>query len=634
MTVKKSKFIKFLSALLCFAMMLSFGISVMAETGGEDATPPATEGSSPAVDSDKTAYVKYEDYFVSSKYETASRFEGDLVASNNEIFIFKVRTIDALNNVTDSYEVFNAETGTKVLTISNEYEKNASIPQNEYSFEIVSAYDVNVAIVVTKTVYTKLSREDKENYKLPETAPDTIDVINDYIYDQSAEVYDVYGNLLADFDYVPHFYSYSAYADNRYVLELSDTTYVFDEEGKLVYSYNNITGLPLDECDAVTDKYYYFFANSYSFDNSDYIVVVDKEGKVVLEKKVYYDNEICLLQNGNIFVQEYKSIPEGYKGGVIYDGEYVEIKSYVINVETGKETYLPDFAYVVEDISNELVLGKEYTESYTSKAINTAEVYAINNGVVSDLESCVVFDNDMKFLVDLAPLHPQQNDIFSASALTGGYIYVELKNDIYGDYQGECETLYKGAILSPDGEITGYIKPEMEVGNGFVVSETAIYDYDFNVLYTYYDNREVAGVTADTVVLHSYNLSTVWDPYAWNEYDQSYTGAYVDKYIHRYYFVRYYEHNTYDEYGEIVETYTDFSEAGSVYGEYVRLEEIDDSYFVIYNGETGKYTIYNSKASSFLVTANDVNVYVGKDIAVITTYIDGHDIAYVAKAYN
>ena len=631
MTVKRSKFIKFLSGLLCLAMLLSCGITAMA--AGDET--PAPEGNSPAVDSNSSAYVNYPEYFANNDFVGASRVEGDLIASQNEIFVFRNRSIDALNNVTDKYEVFNTNIGKVVLTLENQYKKNSTIPANQYSFNAIIVNDMAIAVSITKTEYTMLTREEKENYKLPETAGDMLDVIKDYVYEESYEVYDVYGNKLASFDYIPSVNSTINYSSGKRVLEVSENTYVFDDEAKLVYSYNNITGLPLADCDVVTDNYYYFLGEGYTASEEIALVVVDKEGKVVFETSVSYYSEVFVLQNGNIFVQEMSEIPEGYVGGVLYDGYYCNLKSYIIDIATGTSTYLPDFGYVVEDIVNELTVGKKtYSEVATAKAINTAMVYEIKDGVVSENEKLVVFDNNMKLLVSLDSLYPLQDTIFDASLLPDGYVYVEMRNVIVDPLgSGDADVLYVGAIISPAGEITGYVKPNMKIGNGFVAASDAIYDYDFNLLYEYNSSRNLAGVTNDAVILYTRSTRSEWDPNAWNEYTHEY-GAYVETYYDEYYCVRYYEQHQYDEYGNHIGSELVFGENFSHTGKSLNLVKYDKDYFIIYNGETNKYTLYSAKANQLLVTANVMNVYVGENAAIVSTYIDGHSIAYTLRNNN
>ncbi len=533
---------------------------------------------------------------------------------------YTTKKVDAQNNVTETYEIFNTEDGKTVLTLTNtyvngnydsfdwddlivkEHQVDTDAADDRYVFEIEndkkypsSVMDVTpvelmvdpwsgmyeVYIVVKQATVTPVDEETrKEN---PEGAV--------YVIETQYTYYDIGGTKITESDYpvvVNAGYNGMIYFGNVAVL--------FDDEtGKISRMYNAETELQITQYDYETEKYGYFFGTS---QRGRYFELYNKQTQELLycyDLDVNYQyTEEFLLHNGDMLIQYYSVVEEGEPYNYDNGTEYGKYAHTLFDASTGVATeielpYLIYGLYLGEDISE--VLADDGIV-LTANARNVAQVIPIENKMAKNPE-VVIFDNDLSVLYTVDRVTPAHR--------FDGYInYFGYKILANGDYLVDVDNIDgHQAIVKADGTVRSYIDEDCIVGDDFVISadRRRIYDYDMNLVYdfddedrSYFDRRYVyedegEGMIGGTIVLRA-------------DGDDSMSVKYA-----------------------LTKT-TDGYEIKSLFdGKKVDFYGVSDHYFQVID-EAGSYTLYNASFGHILTSENPINVYEADEQYILETQSD------------
>lgn len=568
----------------------------------------------------------------------AERVDGEIVSYDGEMnyFVLKTEDIDAKNNVTEVYKLYNAVSGEVALTFSNTYfngdydhfswndlmiketvgfenmgnglfvEVDNSVKYRSSYLEVdvqnVWNYGESIPYVVVRTAkVTPFDESVREEY--PEGC--IYQIATKYQY------YDVYGALIAESNdqlYVTTISNYQgklgavrfgaviAYFDNETCkLVSADANFDTDKIGG-VYEYEN-------------DKYGYNLDGSIQIADigyAGYIEIFDKsQGKVAYR---YYFNDnyrnvTCfLLHNGDVLIQYVNTVDEKDPHNC-YDqfaGRYQNIVHEIFSVKDGKATSV-DLGYIFYDVRDGEKFCEEYLEYYgigvTANARNMAYAAPFDKNGIGEV-NVYVLDNDMSILYEYEKLVPEHE------IRVGNGLGVEFLRN--GDYLVDLDNVVTDkAIVKADGTVRSYIPDHMRVIGDYVCDDKQIYDYDLNPIFDLEETKfEVWGELFGELILQRANDNT-YDPN-----DPMYSE-------HSYYSVL-----TKDE-------GSDYYYASGAYPLHEsEIVEYGDDYAVVKRAPDGKYVFLSGPNTEELVTYNTMNVFSFEGGYIVITEIEGQLVLY------
>ena len=605
-TVKSSKFIKLLAALLCVVMAFVSCSGDTTNTDGvnPDAVKPLSE-SGPLLD-DATAGAPYvppvysslsELYEIKYKnpdyFKEAFKLNGEIEDSDGIAVIMKTSEIGADNLAKEVYSVYNRITGECVLTVENSYEYVNGNKPNEVDVDLYS-FDTEIlpftVIVVEKINRTLITDAEKEgNFRFDDSLY--------YKEETSYEFYDMSGNLFdtANFVSTPYIDFTGSYS-TPFVVSVNGNTHLFNLKSECVKSYEECEDTIL--YDVVRGSYGFVIANTMY--NKKFVQVYDLiSGAIFAQYDLTGASVVSILENGNIFVQYHTLVEDD---GADYDytenGEKYTLETAIINIETGEKTEI-ETDYKVESvraISDSKVVEEIYSladipyeATYKDTVINIAYARKIENKHL--LQGYMLYiDNSFNVsfvshgdMPENAPLLAESYELLS----NGATLY-----DM-GGYQ---------TIIYSDGSFVN-LPNDAVVHDPVIVTENKVYDLKLNVIanrndygYDYLENDNdeyfqrklmYKGTTGNSAIFYSY---------------ERYTDGYTDddkpiyKFEYRYYRV----YKSGDSYS-IQEIYDwDSEKEDSI----VKIE----SGYVIANNKNGKYVLYNSNFEHVYTTENPMTV--------------------------
>jgi len=660
--VKSSKLIKLLAALLCVVIMfVSCGdsASVNPDTNGADALAgvagiiPSLSDTTGTPDAEEPAPLTLSDFleFVNNDkvFATVEDAPEGVVDIYENFYLVYDSSVDAMNQLTYSYEVVDIKSGTSVKKWEGTYDQAApdKITYVEFLYDESDSIAIVGAITYEYGYYTEEMKD--ESYLIGDE--------RSYVKNATVSIYDVYGNTVVENKKVVE--SYTGFIPTKdmasnvydsmstlpeYLLSLDGLTgYIFDQDGKFVKS---ISGMSLENFayDYETEQLGYYTAAEFYGDSA--IQVYDKAtGKLVYNK--VYDNmtRVYVLNDGKLLAQDIRPAYEGEDYDFSAMGEACVLTSYTIefSVEDGKivakETPVElDRVYlmiaragVIKNINDPSVIVKDKLENY---GIAFKIVDKQLTGFTSLSNSVVFFDNDLNVVYEMEEVAPLSDNTPMFETLDNGYSYVEVEfggNEYY-------------AIYNENGEFVRYIESyETRLMNDFIVVEdVGIFDYDFKCLYEFGDNEEIEGYIGDSIIV------SVYTP---DDYDTSYDEERIEFYRLTLEVIEQVVENENDE----NETEGEGAEGEGTEGEDVEEEPqvelvkrikrdklidierlvacSDDDYIVLYNADEETYNLYNSEFELLFVSMHYINMSYNSylDAYVMETVIKGENCTYIIK---
>ncbi len=559
---------------------------------------------------------------------TVEEIEGDVQSGfmgmlpvSDKLVVIKDSDIDTKNNVTDTYTVYNIESGETVLTLTNTY------PHADYD-DIIDYFAKEETIIIDNGDGTYSSEEYKVNYKAKDytvfsTVVDGIDMIGVYtveatpideavreenpdacLYELTATLayYDAYGTLIVDDS------GFGVYAmegtDETVAITFGSVIAYFDAETGALKKTTSLDDNHVQEVFKYeTERFGYYPTRSTNIAGLGSVRFMDIVNKKTGETiRYHFDNAyeyyyVSYLHNGDVLIQYWNYVTEDdpYDYYSIWDGDihyYYETKLVILSVDDGKETVIDKPAFYIQS----LVTGAEFAEDadlglynkleVTENARNVAYVNMINDGIISNTTELVVLDNDLSVLYTYERVIEEQ--VYYESDL--GYII--LAN---GDKLVEIEeTGLWAAIVAADGTVRSYLKDGMRVIGEYVVDDNNIYDYDLKLICNYSKKN--------------YQVINLFDECVFLEVDYSTGDA-------KYRLMTFTVEN-----GNIV--LSDLLDSDSTVHNVIK-----DDYAIFRDLETGKYTLYNENMTALLTTNGSMNVTEFEGGYLVSAYV-GNEIAY------
>ena len=532
-----------------------------------------------------TAFESYFDTSFVSDVESlkeALRYDGEFVSAYKgddcTLLLIKESRIDELNRVCETFKIYNVEKGEIITPVGNVFERVGEIPENDSSsnldkqinevrigFEEISELPL---VWVGTTVREKIDEEAKK---------EDDNIVGDYItVSDTFVLYDIYGNEVTEYTEA-EIYITNPKVDrynNDIRLELGKTVAVFDGTSyKLLNTFDGESDIIYSSYDYVNESYYYYGSDS------SVIKVYNKENTLVYSRAVSDKFDYFVLNNGNILLQQHVPVIGEGTGDYFRDDLYINLRTFIIDVVSGKEVEL-DTNLVVLDLYTEHDLER-YDYPVTENTKNLVVAYDIEKEQISSEKmKLIVCDNDFNVIMATEEAYPIQTNPLEFESLYGGYFALGLSS------------VADRVIISPEGETVSFLREGLDIRDGFIVSNEAIYDYNLETLYSFKENEVMLVTTVGNSVI-VVNKPTVPKP-----------GETAPEYI------KTYKRINITENGAVIDAQV-FDSNYNYVGTYGNV-------IVMRNVENGKCTAYNYKCEHILTVDRDMEIYVhnGKHVAV------------------
>ena len=510
--MKKNRIIALISALLCLAMLL-----VSCGGGDGDYTEPTLTNPK------NTDYITYPEYDESIELTSVnSTGYGEIIKSAAGLYIFKDKTKDFLNNVTETYTFYNANTDSVVKTLSHTYEDGNYGDYDDFQHEKHAPSELNVDIRNIRSeiyyffaehiLYEKLEDDFIEDNELNESYDKTLDYV--MLFDSCGTEF-LNTNIYVDTTTVKHDFNSNR---TKVLLSVGDVKAVFNAvENKGIRSWNVGEGDHFGIYDNETDKYGYFLNALYGPVDSSYAMkgaaeVYDKETEELVFRYAYNKEAFMVkpfvLANGNLLVQALFIVEAGDYDFVM-ESVKLKLQTLTVDIETGKVTEHTDFKYYISEVMNSYDIS-EFSDTdlvsvgFTDNVTNFISASKIEDGKEGGFNSAgasiFVMNSDLSIQHELENVNCEQSilnafDGESIKVISGGALYVKLDTAYTMADGTEC----KYAILNADGSVRSYIPSSADIVGDKVVTESGVYNYDmepvckFNFSYRFYGDSSQWG---------------------------------------------------------------------------------------------------------------------------------------------
>ncbi len=641
--MKYMNIIKLLTVLLCIGML--FVACDNAETEGseevtteaietpteESTTEPVTEApTEPETEEQLLSGVagKFESFFEdlaadTAELTTAERLEGDIYEYYGDLIIFRSSEIDVNNKVTETYKVYNVETGKEVLAVTDDY-FNGNYDDFDFTADDFRVFENTVLATDDggNTYYpvTESEKTYRESYLSVSTgwyympyivvAKAEITPIEEEVREENPDgcvykvavsyaYYDAHGNLITESNS-----RLSVFGDGSrdvIVLAFGNTVAYFNSETyELIGTSDMVNEYGLGAFEYQNDRYgYHREQTTYLLDGS--ISFMDIEDKRTNEvRRYYFDNayqfhEVFYLHNGDVAIQYVSVVSEDepYDFYENYNGDFnfYRHKIVILSVDDGTETVVENPAFYI----NDMMTGEEYAEyvdladnnllKITANTRNVARICVIKDGVAMEADDIAVLDNDLSILYTYEKIIEQQK----FDGLKLGYTVLG-NGDMLVSINSE-DTPY--AIVTSDGTVRSYLAYYMSVVGEYVTDGSALYDYDMNLVCSYAQkDYRVIELFGECVFVSDKD------------------GRYM----------------TFEVSGSQIILEDLIDDEGMI------LIETNEGYAIFQDVNTGKFTLYNESMQAILVSSGYMNVYSLEDGGyLVLAYAGSEEACYVLK---
>lgn len=571
--MKKRKLFFLLTAIACMAMPLT-----------------ACESEEESSQQQETTTYELTKYLAaeadSNDYSTVSRIDGSVVSYDRDHNLAVVETKELENNNEEKtrYKVYDLVSGEVLYETSVTNSLSKPYPYKELT--------VTVDYPVIRVV------EDTTTQTVTSTEMDT-DTTTRYSYYRAAKNS---GALKTSLDEEA---SAVIASGNLYSIEIDGTMYWLNEDAEVV---RKIDGTVADTYNIEFD----FFKGEYN----DYLYAWEF-GEMYRRIQVFNTEGVCcaqyafsnnavnmsslfggevayILNNGNVFTQEVIKVEDGEEYDFSFLGVDCVVSSKIIDYKTGAVTEV-DLDYLVMDL--ESAYGRTHRSDFpfvlAEGKQNQAMVTLFANGELTK-NAYVVLDNDMKVeytlknVDDTIDVGTVGENWYGASLVIGG----QEASRIY-DYDGNviCTLPY-----NTEG-----------IADGLILTNTAIYDWQMNLLYDLEASKFASNYGFDHFICE------IEDGRIYLTTSNSLTGASDEAFV-------------FD-----VAT-KEFVLLADGLDTKLQTEGLGGGLYGIRDKEMGTYSIYNAEGTLLVkMTASYVNVTSCEDVAYITTTIDGKPVCYVIQ---
>lgn len=641
--MKKNKWLSLLCLLLGASTVLGAcdgGTSGSGSSSSETSTDAATQ-----VEAKFTNFIQteYKDDWngMQTPVKTLNDVYGTCVGSWNSVYLFKQEDKNFLNEIVETWTLYNAKTGKEVWKKEHKYEDGDYTGVDKYGNPKHAPVEVDVTlekgyangntsnpilayVQVSTATYERYSKE-----QLKEWEDEYGRVDQSYKETVKTEWFSVDGKEIAStpFKYV-EIEDGEQITEDKYRLAFCKTIAEFDKDGNLLSTWNG---------EAEIKKTYFNETEKYGYTTTMYggvamAEVYNKADGTVIYSKSYDIVDVMLsggmklevLENGDLFTQEEKTV-----SGSAYDylnGGKVDLVTTRIDVETGKESEV-DFGYKIDSVIDKAEWEEAHPElRFTDNVYNVAEAQKVENGALGT-NVLIFFDNAMNVQYEWSPLIPEQVDLQNIDVLPSGDLVVQLQTPIMSV---DNDTIDR-AIVTTDGELVCYLTEDSIVFDEYITfcKDDVVYVYNFDGEMVFYngalidwDDWSFRGRLGDSFVFDVHRTNTHWvegieqkeEEYKllFFYFDTRYVGGeYIDGEYVEGEAVEYLSHNT-REYNQIVEMTNDYI-----------IEKKEDGQYRLYDGD------YAYVSMELLVTRESMDVQKFDDCFVVETEYEGETIVYV-----
>ena len=480
----------------------------------------------------------------------------------NDVLLLKNVDKDTMNNVIETYKLYDEVANKVLLTLKHTYADGAYNDDNytdEYGNEWQQPSEMEVEVVYDSAPYLKVTTY--KNIRIAEEVLEKEDNNNGYIRTQEVAFYGLDGKEIAKFA-SPVEVITTRYGADTVILAFGNVMAEMDyETGKVIKTWNAEKKTEIACFDYVGKNYGVYLDAEYGMFGA--IETYTKSGKMVM--RYPYDSApagVFLLNNGNVLVQ-YMDATNGVNCDVISNGQKYYVRTLVVDTLSGKVTQVECDYFFMEVYAKDSVIDELGLENakVTDATFNVGLAVKKDGKDMYTAKQEIVFMNsalEISLVADV--VHPEMLDMRDLRVLSNGNYALPLQND-FASY----------VILDKDFNTVRYLPQGAEVFDSYIVLSDGVYSLDMVRKYEFNSDETFKGMIGDTLIVEE---SGYHDPYDLDPYDHV---VFVD--LARSYD---YEHTFYDktvaEYGE----------------DYVLLQDIEDK----------EFTLVNAKGSTLLTSAN------------------------------
>jgi len=567
--MKRNKVLALLSIACCATTLFAVGCSNDAAQARPQ-SPVTTVADSKYTNEDFLAFKYMQDWkYYSSTANSIAKKYGTYEDHTDSLILFKKTDKDVMNNVVETYNVYNINTKSIVYTYEFKYEDiddgaedkygNEQFPEkmSRVSIEEDGCFEfIQVVMVEYEKLDDKLIEEEKltQSY-MPKSA--------------SINVYDVNGKRISSVKDNPMLVNASdeelvtqlAWQDGMfgktYKYLVGDMIVITDKDGKILDSFKASKQVAPSLYTYKNNKYGYFYPTEMGSGGMDYIEVYElSTGKLVYRYSfdMMQQAACSVLENGNMYIQLMETTMDPNADVFVEEEGYgMNITALYVNFANGSvQSSTPE--YIFEGIYSrsqmEALMGTEFlSEDFAyeigDKFVNMgagikledfAAMYTDDDA--EDKMAYVFLDNNMKVMhtiamegIDVPGVDAM--DFFAAEILSTGDKLVDIETPLYDDNGEEINK----AIVTADGKLRTYLTSEMQVVDDYIlIPEKGIFDFDMNCQLSF-DTPAWSGWTVvDTIgdnVLMVQTSQTWYQGGAYNS--DNYTYEYQEYYYYKNY---------------------------------------------------------------------------------------------------
>ena len=463
-----------------------------------------------------------------------TRFNGEVLGVYGDICLVKNTDKDTMNNVIETFELYNPAKDTKILTLKHTYPDGAYDKTNnkdyygntwkqptEMKAEIVK-YPVPHLKVETYT-NTRISDEFLDKELLLEKANEKeIYDNNGYISSVKVDFYGLDGTKLAGYDGSVEV-TELGYAGNSAVATFGNVVAEIDlETGKVLNTWKADKKQRMTGFNFTGDGYGVYLNQSYGQYNAveTYTVQGKLLNRYTYESEYYYS---FMLNNGNVMVQYYTET-QGADCDIVMDETKYFVKTILLDTLSGNATQV-ETDYCFHQVMNAEVF-KEYVEdkdiTVTDNVYNVGVAVEMNGKDVDTQETKLVFMNsalEISFVEKYE--HPEILDKDNEMLLLdNGQYAVKLDDGRFASY----------VILNSNFETVRYLPVGSQVTEEFFILPSGIYDLNMEQRHAFNEGTELLGVLGNSVLLReAYEYSNGWRISLVHKQSSSYSESFVSQ---------------------------------------------------------------------------------------------------------
>lgn len=589
--MKRKNLIKLFSVALCVSTLFA-GCK-----GGEESSSSSVNfGAADPIEAIRSNFLSFQYVQEWKEYCNTSILTetyGTFVDSYKEVYVFKKLDKDFLNNVTETFTVYNANKGEVVLTLENKYADANYGEEDKFENEkhaptemVVSARNVSgIPYVAVETyTYTRLDDELIEKEELEES------------YDEKykVEYYDVAGTKLTESNLPTEVKSRGATANKQKVL-FGRTVVMLDKE----------THEKISSWDAEKDSVHSLF----TYENDWYgyyipmmgtsgsaIEVYDKKDKLVLRYDLEDEGVTSAypLQSGNMILQKLKQTT-----AASYDFEMeglrFDMQTLILDVKTGTTQEIEFDYYLAMGVytSETLAAETDGEMTFTENVVNFGGGFKVENAPLNDSNMAgVFFDNVGNVQYVTEKMYPEHSGFEAEKLAYSGYYLIEIDSPVADE-----------AIVNEYGELICYVPRGASVVGNYILKNNALYDFSLNCDYEFTFMDEEIGWTYRGMVGNKLLFT------------REYT----------------YEDQTTYYYDSCTVDVSDYSLYTNHLGN-GRFVEIDSNgNYVVFENSEGEYELYNAHLQQVLTTKNAMEIQCFEKTLIVETTLNGKEERYAIR---